>query len=126
MQVLAATMFQKDLSLVKRMKIRDRAIVINQTDYKEYPELSLRSEKLLFISTEKRGLSRSRNRALANASEDICLLADDDVEYIDGYYEVVKEAYLKYPDADLILFDYYKEDGSISSKIAKKAGKVSI
>ncbi|UTW68390.1 hypothetical protein KHA80_12030 [Anaerobacillus sp. HL2] len=39
-----------------------------------------------------------------NASEDIGLLSDDDLEYLDGYEELIIDQFNKYPEADIITF----------------------
>ena len=52
-----------------------------------------------------RGLSNSRNMALENAEDDICILCDDDVVYCDRYAELVEEALEKVPDADMMVFN---------------------
>lgn len=49
-------------------------------------------------------MSRSRNIALENSESDICLIADDDLIYIDNYEEIIKREFEKLPDADIITF----------------------
>lgn len=56
------------------------------------------------ISSKERGLSRSRNVALENATGDICVIADDDITYEDRYQEIIQEAYQKHPSMDIIVF----------------------
>jgi glycosyltransferase involved in cell wall biosynthesis len=56
------------------------------------------------LSGKERGLSNSRNLALESAQGEICLLADDDIRYLEGYKELVLAAYERHPDADIICF----------------------
>ncbi|MFL2120883.1 hypothetical protein [Marinilactibacillus psychrotolerans] len=103
-EILVSTMNRKvdDLSsLVDKMKIRSKAIIINQTDTIGY---SSEHNSEMFSYTE-RGVGKSRNSALLRAKGDICLMADDDMVYVAGYEEVVKKAYEKYTDADFIVFN---------------------
>jgi glycosyltransferase involved in cell wall biosynthesis len=57
------------------------------------------------ISVKDRGLSKSRNLAIDNSESDICVIADDDLKYQDGYKNIILNAYEKYSDADIIAFD---------------------
>ncbi len=124
-QVLFAAMYQKDGFLPLRSKVVGDYLVVNQTDYSKYPNIINTNKTRFFISTEERGLSNSRNSALKYATGDICLIADDDLEYLDGYEDTVKTAYEKYPDADIILFDFLEESSIRKRKpVAKGGGKL--
>lgn len=103
MEVLVSTMNQevKDLSLAKKMNIQTKATIINQTN--EYGFSN--SEEIKMYSYAERGVGKSRNSALLRATGDICLMADDDMVYVDGYKEIVEKAYEKYNDADFIVFN---------------------
>lgn len=109
-EVLVATMHQKDHSLVEKMNIQTDAVIINQCDKEDYEEFENNEKKIKFISKKERGLSRSRNLALDNATGDVCIIADDDVVYQDGYEKMVKKAYEEIPQADIIVFDIAYED----------------
>lgn len=102
-EVLVSTMNQKvkDLSLAKKMNIQTKATIVNQTD--EYGFSN--TEEIKMHSYAERGVGKSRNSALLRATGDICLMADDDMVYVDGYKEIVEKAYEKYKDADFIVFN---------------------
>lgn len=126
-QVLVATMFQENEHLAKQMHITSDYVIINQTNYNNNKVISFHdsNNKKIYISTEERGLSKSRNMAISNATAEICLIADDDLIYYDGYEESITNAYKKYPDADLILFDFDEPNGIRKRKsVAKKSGKL--
>lgn len=58
-----------------------------------------------------RGLSRNRNNALAHATGDIVIFADDDCRYKPEYIENVQRAYDQHPEADAICFMTESYDG---------------
>ena len=57
-----------------------------------------------FDRQDGRGLSRSRNRALDLASDEICLFGDDDQVYVPDVCGLIEGAFQKFPDADIITF----------------------
>jgi len=68
-------------------------------------------EKNVFTFYEK-GLSKSRNRAISLSTADICLISDDDVEFLDDIEEKIIKAFKKYPDADIITFQVKTPEGN--------------
>ena len=104
-QILLSTMNQKDHSLLDKMNIRSDAIVINQCDRNQWKEFEYKGKRIKWISANERGVGLSRNNALMRATADICLFADDDIRYIDGYEEKILKAFKEIPDADVIIFD---------------------
>ena len=42
--------------------------------------------------------------ALRKASDDVCILCDNDVEYVKDYDKIINRAFAKYPEADVIVF----------------------
>ncbi len=62
------------------------------------------------ISPEK-GLSKSRNQAIAKNSSDIGLISDDDLEYKEDIENIILEAFTKNSDADIITFQVQTPDG---------------
>lgn len=65
--------------------------------------------KLVFL--EGKGLSRNRNNAIANASGDILLIADDDNRYTEELIGNIFEAYEAHPEADVIHFQALSLEG---------------
>lgn len=104
-QVLVAAMHQTDRSLPEKMNIQSDAIIGNQCDREEVASFDLDGHRITYVSTPLRGLSCNRNTALIRADADVCLLADDDMTYDDGYVETVRRAYEELPDADVIIFN---------------------
>ena len=104
-QVLVSTMDQNDYSLLDRMNIQSDAIVINQSDKDSVEIFNYKGYKIKWISMRQRGIGLSRNTALMNATADIVLFADDDMEYFDQYPKNVIGAFEKYNEADVICFN---------------------
>lgn len=103
-QILCVTMNQKDFSKVKEMNIHDNIIYANQADDTIYEEKPYDTFMAQMITTRTRGVGNNRNIAFMYANADICLLADDDVTYVDGLQEIVVTEFNKYPEADIIIF----------------------
>ncbi len=109
-QVLVATMHQKDHTLPQQLNLQCDAVVGNQGDRNAMEDDCFRAHRVLWIHSTLRGLSYNRNLALLFADADICLLADDDVVYEDGYVDTVCRAFEQHPDADVLLFDIRTAD----------------
>lgn len=115
--VLISCMNQIDYSIVKKSNIQTDVVVVNQCDCNDVQEFTFTNNKgntchALFISTTERGLSRSRNMAIANAkSADICLICDDDEYLVDDYENIILKAYQDAPDnTALISFAFFRKD----------------
>lgn len=107
-EVLVSTMNKNSISqameLFKKMNITGKAVMINQiTDSKIKQVVKEKGEKRIYSYYEK-GLSKSRNKAIEKLNSEIGIFADDDVIYNKNYQEIIKKAYEKYPDADIIAF----------------------
>lgn len=103
-EVLVATMGQKDFSLYDKMNLRCDCLIANQCGRWDYREQTTTTAKVRMISSDTVGVGINRNLALSNAKGDILLLADDDIVYYDGTLDAVAEAFVRFPDADVIAF----------------------
>ncbi|MBU5430226.1 glycosyltransferase family 2 protein [Kineothrix sp. MSJ-39] len=104
-QVLVATMNQKDHSLLQKMNIHSDVLVGNQCDENKIEHFIYGNNKASYYSFAEKGVGLNRNNLLMRATGDICLFADDDMRYVDDYVNVVKETFRKCPDADVIVFN---------------------
>lgn len=104
LQVLVSTMNQIDYTLLEKMNLQSDAIVINQTDKCGFEKFQYKDYIINWINSDDRGLSKSRNLAIDNATGDICIIADDDLIYVDGYSDIIIEQFERHPDADIIVF----------------------
>lgn len=136
LQVLIATMYQKDYSLLKKMNIHSDAIVINQCDKIYDDEIQHNGMKVKWFNDSERGLSKSRNMALKYATGDICVLADDDLVYVENYKDLIIEQFKLHPDADIITFqvegiekkfkNYHKKTRELNHLTSMKVSSVEI
>lgn len=104
-EVLLSCMNQDDYTIVEDIKLNTDIVIINQSNKKSYAERVFNHNNLKYVTTNDRGLSKSRNLALSYASNEICVLCDDDVSYVDNYKEIILNAFKKLPSADIIIFD---------------------
>lgn len=98
-------MNQTDMSIVEKSKITGDVLIINQTSRESSEELQTADQHIRMISTTERGLSNSRNMAIQNANDDICLLSDDDETFETNYEKTILDTFQKLPDADVIAFN---------------------
>lgn len=105
-QVLVATMNQKDYSLLEKMNIQTDAIVGNQCDKNEIIEFDYKGNKIKWLSFAERGVGLNRNNTLMRATADICVFADDDVVYVDGFKDIITNYYKNNAKADVVIFNF--------------------
>ncbi len=108
LQVLLSAMHLQDESYLDTLHVVSDAVVVNQCDRTARRDIK-RSvpggmQQVCYIESTQRGLSVSRNMAIRNAQADICILCDNDVEYVAGYEQMILSAFEENPEADLIVF----------------------
>ena len=107
---IISTMRRSDFSFLKKLKMETDCLVVNQktdegnSSYNISDTITAR-----IINTSESGLSRSRNKLLENATGELCIIGDDDVEYLHGYIGFIENAYKEIPDADIIVFRFTHE-----------------
>ena len=111
-EVLVSTMHQKNCDFLKSMNISTNAIVINQTDFESSEQIALGENTVKFISNNESGIAKSRNKALENSSADICILADDDMQFSNNYEETVIDVFNKH-NADIIIFNLIDNENDL-------------
>jgi glycosyltransferase involved in cell wall biosynthesis len=81
-------------------------IIIHQYTTENPQEIpkTLQREDVKIIQIQGRGLSLSRNEAIKVADGDIAIIADDDVEYMEDSFDVVKTVFEENEHADIICF----------------------
>lgn len=132
LEVLLSCMHQSDASIASQVNLQSDAVIVNQCDIDNTVDVSFNNSagnpcKIKFISTKERGLSKSRNVAIRNSRADLCLIADDDECLDTDYPQTIIEAFQKYPQADIIAFDFTvggKRQKKYSNKV-KKIGYLS-
>ncbi len=103
-EVLISAMNVEDINFYKKFNLECDALIINQAGKNAYQEVYDEGKKIRMITTDTKGLARSRNLALLNSTADIVIFADDDEVFEDGYLERVKDGFIEYPDVDFFVF----------------------
>lgn len=80
-------------------------LIINQSDVNQ---LISDFETVRVINVNERGLSKSRNLAIKNASKKICLIADDDVVYFSNFDNEIISAFNQNSKASIITFNHQR------------------
>jgi len=128
-EVLLSAMHLKSWRYINSLNITGDCVVINQCDCDDREEISDYGRRIKFISSKQRGLSRSRNMAIENSEADVCIICDNDVEYIADYEKIILSKFSEYPYADIIVFfikrdenskPYANSDCKLSHKLALK------
>lgn len=57
------------------------------------PPQALMRDDVRIIHLKGKGLSKNRNYALKNAVGDVCLIADDDIQYLEGAFEKIRKTF---------------------------------
>lgn len=110
LQHIISTMHQTDFSVLEPMNCKCDMLVVNQTDEEKTEQTVLSGCSAKMIYTTERGLSNSRNMLLENADGDVVLIGDDDLVYVEGYEKIIAEAHEKYPEADIIAFNFTESE----------------
>lgn len=105
LQVLVSAVKQDARQLAAKMNLSTDTVMVNQCGKYGYEEFEIRNGKVQCFSMAEKGVGLSRNTALLHADADICLFSDEDIVLSDDYAKAVLEAYAKYSDADMILFN---------------------
>jgi glycosyltransferase involved in cell wall biosynthesis len=116
LEILISTMGKTSLSFLDSIFPVDRIpdvniLVINQTHSSE--QLTSKSSTIKVVNSEEKGLPQNRNLALKNASGDICLLADDDIQYVSDFKEIILSAFDNNTQADIITFQMTDPEGAL-------------
>ena len=107
LEILIATMQRNSLEFLKPMFpdgnfTKYHLLIINQTDGTALLESTHNSVRV--INSYELGLAKSRNLAIENAIGKICLIADDDIQYVSGFDQIIKRTYDRLSNAAMILF----------------------
>jgi glycosyltransferase involved in cell wall biosynthesis len=120
-EVLCATMYQKDFSKFKEMNIQTDVVYANQADCNSYLETKIDGKIIKMITTPYRGVGKNRNVGLLYCSGDILMFSDDDMVYSENYEKGVSEAFESLKDADMIIFQCTTDSVRSTPKINKIA-----
>lgn len=111
LQMLVAAVKKESRKLAEEMRIDSDAIIVSQGDYYGFEELEYKGHQIKYFATAERGVGLNRNTSLLRADREICLFADEDIVYEDGYAEKVLEEFAKHPEADVLVFNVQAAQG---------------
>ena len=127
LEVLISCMNQQDMKIAEQTGIQSDALIINQCPQLEYSD-DASSDRNTFdvqnssrgnirmLSTNTRGLSKSRNLAIRHAVGDVCLICDDDEQLDSSYEKIILNAYEALPEADIICFRIANQPSRLKQK----------
>lgn len=118
-EVLVATTNQTDYRLIEKMNLQTDAIIANQSEEHSYQKINHKGKNIKFYSFAERGVGLNRNNALSRSDADICIIADDDMKFTNGYENKIKRIFEENPTADVIILNL-NEKNSNRYKITKK------
>lgn len=119
LEVLMSCMHQSDAALVYESQITSNCVVINQCDREENAVFTTKNGVIRMFSTKERGLTKSRNMAIAKSNGDVCLLCDDDEQFVPNYEQKIIDAYNQLPQADVIIFKMVNRTPSFQDKVMR-------
>ena len=109
LNVLLSCMCQENMDIIQHSNVQSDVVVINQclVDKREnsmFSDSMGNQHSATIIHTTERGLSNSRNMAIANAIGDICLFCDDDEILENGYTDIIVQSFRKNTSVDILAF----------------------
>ena len=130
LEILLSTMnrngIKENEQLLKQMNVNIETLTINQITKDDIKEENCMTKPNRLISVKDKGLSKSRNMAIQNAKGEICIIADDDIKYVDNFQEIIKNEYNKNKKYDIICFwaESNNKDRKIKRMITSPIGKM--
>lgn len=112
LDVLIATIYPEGIERVAGMALPHldgvRYVVAWQKPGSTSVPEELKREDVLICPHDSIGVSRNRNYALSKSTADLCLIADDDLDYTSEMLLAVIDAFEHHPEIDIAMF---KMDG---------------
>lgn len=109
-ETLVVTVDRCDTLLAERMNIQTDAIIGNQCGRESIQSIELNGKKITYYNTADRGVGKNRNLVIEKSTADICILADDDMRFVDGYPDLMSRAVELAPDADIWVFNLIEKN----------------
>lgn len=107
---IISTMNRNDYQFLDVMNMETDCLVVNQCGKNGETCVETQSgHHARILMSDKKGLSNSRNLLLEHMRGDIAIVTDDDLEYFPGYLNAIENAYVDFPDADIIVFRFTED-----------------
>ena len=121
LEILISTTKKNNLDFIENIFFENNQhnfpiIIVNQGGKINDPH----KKNIRIINTDTKGLSESRNLAIKNSSKKYCLLADDDIVYKNGFYNIIEQAFEENLNSDIITFMMVDENGKQFKKYPNK------
>ncbi len=87
------------------------AVVVNQK-IENSEDLIIESPFIQVINSKEKGISNSRNLALAHAKADYVHFCDDDVTFMPDYLNIIQQSVAEFPTFDFFRFQIETPDGA--------------
>ena len=105
-QLLVTTVnLTNPLDLLKKLNVKSSFLIGNQTSYNSDEKLQYNNFEGVVVNRDERGVGINRNNLINHSDCDICILSDDDMEFVDNYPEIVLKVFSDNKDADAIIFN---------------------
>lgn len=119
LEILMSCMHQNDAGLAEASGLSGDVVMINQCQEERYTRYPTKNGTAHLYCTRERGLTRSRNMAIEKASGDICMLCDDDEQFVEDYEAKILQAYQRLPQADIIVFKMRNRRPSFPDRVRR-------
>ncbi|MCW1147619.1 glycosyltransferase family 2 protein [Flavobacterium lacisediminis] len=121
-QILIATMNRTNFDFLNAMFVFSdfsdfNLLIINQTS--EDKQLFSSVDNIKVVNSFKKGLSKSRNLAIQNATQSLLLLTDDDVIFQPGFESHILRAFNTDNNHDGFRFEFLNGKGNFAKKYPK-------
>ncbi len=128
LEILISTMNRTSLSFLFQMFPCHNLealniLIVNQT--RKGNELKSDFQNIRILNSYNQGLSFSRNLALENTIGDICLIADDDVEFLIDFDKIILNTFSKNKMFSVILFKITTFSGKAYKSYPKASKRLS-
>ena len=88
-------------------QVTNENLIVYESIYSDF-----KNRNIQIIQLKEKGLSLSRNTGLTAAKSDYILICDDDGKFEPNLFEILENAILKFPEADIYSFKTKTPDGS--------------
>lgn len=109
-ETLVVTVDRHDHALPEQMNLQTDSLIGNQSDFEAEEQFAYNGSQVTFLTDTLRGVGKNRNKVLERASAEICVFADDDMRFVDGYPQLVEKAFCECPEADILVFNLIEKE----------------
>jgi len=121
-EVLIATMNRTNFDFLEAMFLfsnyaKFNILIVNQTTNDKL--LHSDNERIKVLNVFEKGLSKSRNLALKNATKKLLIFTDDDVVFQQKFEKKIIKSFNSYEEHDGFRFQYLNSQGNLAKKYSR-------